>query len=58
MRKGTQEIPKKFTRECFENLYFNKLENLEEMRKNLDIYDSQKNESRRYKLHFQFSTKQ
>jgi hypothetical protein len=43
MRKGTsQEIAMKFTRECFENTHFNKLENLEKMRKILDTYDSQK----------------
>jgi hypothetical protein len=38
MRKETsQEIPMKFTREYFENLHFNKLENLEEMKKIVDI---------------------
>jgi hypothetical protein len=38
----------KITRDYFENLYSNKLENLEEMDKFLDIYDHPKIEPREY----------
>jgi hypothetical protein len=40
-KKGiSQQIPiKRIIREYLENLYFNKLENLEEMDKFLDLYD-------------------
>jgi hypothetical protein len=35
-------------RDYFENLYSNKVENLEEMDKFIDIYDNSKTEPRRY----------